>query len=54
MTSAAWSGVKLAAIGICSSGNVFAGLMNAASPSASLKDESEFGGYKENATCPNA
>jgi hypothetical protein len=50
MPSIGWSGVKLAAIGLWSSGNLFSGVMNHASPS----DESGFGGCQENATCPNA
>ena len=45
---------KLAAIGLWSSGNVFSGVMNHASPSGSPTDESVFGGCQENATCPNA
>ena len=49
-----WSGVKLAAIGLWSSGNAFSGVMNHASPSGSPTDESGFGGCQENATCPNA
>jgi hypothetical protein len=43
MPSVGWSGIKLAAIGLWSSGNAFSGVMNHASPS-----ESGFGG------CPNA
>ena len=42
-----------AAIGLWSSGNVFSGVMNHASPSVSLTDESGFGGC-QNATCLNA
>ena len=52
MPSIGWSGVKLAAIGLWSSGNAFSGVMNNASPSGSPTDESGFGGYQENATCP--
>ena len=37
-------GVKLAAIGLWSSGNAFSGVMNHASPSGSLMDESGVGG----------
>ena len=42
--SVGWSGVKLAAIGLWSSGNVFSGVMNHASPSGSPMDKSWFGG----------
>jgi hypothetical protein len=49
-----WSGVKLAAVGLWSSGNAFSGVMNHASPSDSLMDKSWFGVSQENATCPNA
>ena len=45
---------KLTAIEIWSSGNVFSGVMNHASPSGSPTDESGFGGCQENATCLNA
>ena len=48
-----WSGVKLAAIGLWGSGNVFFGVINHASPSGSPTDESWFGGCQENVTCPN-
>ena len=44
-------GVKLAAIGLSSRGNAFSGVMNHASPSGNLMDESGFGGCQENATC---
>ena len=40
MPSIGWSGVKLAAIGRWSSGNAFSGVMNHASSSGSLADES--------------
>ena len=45
--SVGWSGVKLTAIGLWSSGNAFSGVMNHASPSG-------FGRCQENATCSNA
>ena len=45
---------RLTAIGLWSSGNVFSEVMNHASPSGSLTDESGFGRCQENATCPNA
>ena len=54
MPSVGWSDVKLAAIGLWSSGNVFSGVMNYASTSGSPTDESGFGGCLENATSPNA
>ena len=54
MPSVSWSGVKLAAIGLWSSGNTFSGVMNHASPSGSRTYESEFGRCQENATFPNA
>ena len=54
MPSFGWSGIKLAAIGLWSSGNTFSGVMNHASPSGSSMDESGFGGCQEKATCPNA
>jgi hypothetical protein len=54
MPSVGWNGVKLTAIGLWISGNVFSGVMNHASPSGSLTDESEFGSCQENTTCPNA
>jgi hypothetical protein len=44
MPSAGWSGVKLTAIGLWSSGNAFYGLMK--------MGESGFGGCKKNATVP--
>ena len=44
MPSVGWSGVKLAAIGLWSSGNAFYGVMNHASPSGSQTDEPGFGG----------
>jgi hypothetical protein len=47
-------GVKLAAIGLWSSGNTFSGVMNYSLPYGSPIDESGFGGCQENATCPNA
>ena len=49
-----WSGVKLDAIGLWSSGNAFSLVMNHVSPSGSLMNESGFGGCQENTTCPNA
>jgi hypothetical protein len=54
MPSGGWSGVKLAAIELWSSGNAFSGVMNHASPSGSPTDESGFGGCQEKATSPNA
>ena len=45
MSSVGWSGVKLTAIGLRSSGNAFSGLMNHASPSG-------LGGCQENAYLP--
>jgi hypothetical protein len=54
MPSINWSGVKLAAIGLWSSGNAFSGVMNHTSPSGSLKDKSGFGRCQENVTCPNS
>ena len=42
MPSVSWSGVKLTAIGLWSSGNAFSGGINHASPSGSLADESGF------------
>ena len=39
MPSVGWSGVKLTAIGLWSSGNSFSGVMNHASPSGSPTDE---------------
>ena len=53
MPSVSWSGVKLAAVGLWSSGNILSGVINHASPSGSPKDESGFSGCQENATCPN-
>jgi hypothetical protein len=47
MASISRSSVKLAAIGLWSSGNAFSGVMNHASPSDSLTDESGFGGCQE-------
>ena len=38
MPSIGWSGVKLAAISLCSSGNALSGVMNPASPSGSPTD----------------
>jgi hypothetical protein len=52
--SAGWSGVKLSAIGVWNSGNMFSGVINHASPSGSPTDESGFGVCQKNATCPNA
>ena len=48
------SGVKLTAIGLWSSGNVFSGVTNHTSPSGSPTDESGFGECQENAACLNA
>uniref|UniRef100_UPI00358E1596 protein FAM83B-like n=1 Tax=Myxine glutinosa TaxID=7769 RepID=UPI00358E1596 len=47
MPSVGWSGVKLTAIGLWSSGNAFSGVMKHASPSGSPTDESGFGGCQE-------
>ena len=47
MPSVGWSGVKLAAIGLWSSGNTFSVVMNQTS-------QSGFGRCQENATCPKA
>ena len=44
MPNVGWSGVKLAAIRLWSSGNMFSGVMNHASPSGSPMDKSGFGG----------
>ena len=52
--SIGWSGVKLTAIGLWSSGNTFSGVMNYASPSGSPMDETGFGRLQENTTSPNA
>jgi hypothetical protein len=49
MPSVSWSGVKFATIGLWSSGNVFSGVKNHASPSGSPTDKSGFGGCQENA-----
>ena len=54
MPSIGLSGVKLATIGLWSSGNTFSGVMNRTPSSGSLTDKSGFGGCQENATCPNA
>jgi hypothetical protein len=54
MPSVGWRGVKLATIGLWSPIKVFSGVMNLASPSGSPTDESGFGGFQDNATCPNA
>ena len=43
MPSIDWSVVKIVAIGLWSSGNVFSGVMDHVSPSGSLTDESGFG-----------
>jgi hypothetical protein len=43
MPSVGWSGVKLAVIGLWSSGNTFSGVMNHASPSGSPMGKSGFG-----------
>ena len=53
MPSVGWSGVKLTAIGLWSSGNAFSGVMNHTSPSGGSTDKSGFGGCQENATCHN-
>ena len=52
-TSVGWSGVMLTTIGLWSSGNMFSGMMNHASPSGSPTAESGFGEC-QNATYPNA
>ena len=44
MPSVVWSAVKLAAIGLWSSGNACSGVMNHASPSGRPKDKSGIGG----------
>ena len=54
MPSVGWSGVKLAAIELWSSGNAFSGVVSHASRSGSPTDKSGFGGCQENAICPNA
>jgi hypothetical protein len=54
MPSVSWCGVKLAAIVLWSSGKVFSGVMNHASPSGSAIDKSGFGGCQENTTGQNA
>jgi len=54
MPSVGWSGVKHAATGLWSSGNMFFGVMNHASLSGSLMDESGFGGCQENVNFWNA
>jgi hypothetical protein len=46
MPSVSWSGVKLTAIGLWSSENVFSGVMNHASPSGCPTDKSGFGGAR--------
>uniref|UniRef100_A0A0E9WYW8 Uncharacterized protein n=1 Tax=Anguilla anguilla TaxID=7936 RepID=A0A0E9WYW8_ANGAN len=51
--SVGWSVIKHTAIGLCSSGHAFSGVMNPASLSGSLMDESGFGEC-QNANCPNA
>ena len=51
MLSIRWSGVKHAATGLWSSGDVFCGVTNYASLSVSLMDESGFGECQENFTC---
>ena len=48
MPTIGWSGVKLAAIGLWSSGNTFSGVMNHTSPFGSPLDEFGFGGCQEN------
>jgi hypothetical protein len=48
MPSIGWSGVKLATIGLWSSGNGFSRLMNHASQSGSPTDESGLGRCQEN------
>jgi hypothetical protein len=47
MPSVGWSGLKLIAIGLWSSGNTFSGVMNQASPSGSLTDDYGFGRCQE-------
>ena len=54
MPCVGWGGVKLAAIGLWSSGNSFPGVINHTSQSGSATDESGFGGCQEKATCHNA
>uniref|UniRef100_A0A8C8F7I9 SRP9 domain-containing protein n=1 Tax=Oncorhynchus tshawytscha TaxID=74940 RepID=A0A8C8F7I9_ONCTS len=44
--SVGWSGVKLAAIGLRTSGSLFSGVLNHSSPSGSPTDKSEFGGFQ--------
>lgn len=48
--SLGWSGVKHAATGLYSSGDVLSGVINHASPFGNPMDESEFGSCKENGT----
>jgi hypothetical protein len=50
MPSVGWSCVKLAAIGLWSSGSAFSGVMNHASPFGNPKDKYVFDGLQENAT----
>jgi hypothetical protein len=54
MPSIGWSGIKFADIGLWSSGNTFAGVMNYTSPSGSPMDKSGLADVRKNATCPNA
>ena len=54
MPSGGWSGVKLAAIELWSSGKTFSGVMNHSSPSGTPMDKSGFGRCQKNTTCPNA
>ena len=44
--SVGWSGVKLAGIGLWSSGNTISGVMNHTSPSGNPLDKSRFGGTR--------
>jgi hypothetical protein len=54
MPSVGWSSVKLATIGLWSSGYAYSGMMNQASPFGSPTVKSGFGRCQENVTCPNA
>ena len=52
MPSVGWRGVKLAAIGLWSSGNEFSVVMNHASPSVSPTDKSELGDARRTLRAP--
>ncbi|MCJ8742592.1 hypothetical protein PDJAM_G00083850 [Pangasius djambal] len=54
MRSIGWSGVKRTTTGLWGSEKVFSGVMNHASLSSSVMDESGFGECQENTTCQNA